>query len=343
MARTAVVIAPGRGSYNKPELGYLRRHHAGSSLLPGFEAVRQAEGQEALADLDGAERHSVARHGRGDNAAALIFACGLCDYQAIAADIEVLAVTGNSMGWYTALACAGVLGPDEGFRLANTMGTLMHAHGEGGQLVYPVTGADWRDDPARREELMAEVARIDAAPGAMLALSIDLGGLLVLAGNAAGLEAFEAAVPVVEGRYPMRLGQHAAFHTGLMAPVAERGRKALADLAPGQPRVPLVDGRGAIWWPGASDPAALWDYTLGHQVVAPYDFTRAVTVAAREFAPELFILLGPGGTLGGAVAQSLLRAGWKGLAEKPGFEALQAQTGLLAAMGREDQRGVVTG
>ena len=342
MGNTAVIVCPGRGSYTKAELGYLARHHSGAAVLGAFEAIRAAEGQEALAVLDGAERYSVARHARGDNAAALIHACAFCDFGALAGDVEVLAVTGNSMGWYTALACGGVLSPAEAFRLANTMGTLMHRGGAGGQVVYPVTGADWRPDAARRAELMALVARIGAEPGQALGLSIDLGGLVVLAGDEAGLAAFEAAVPVLEGRYPMRLGLHAAFHTPLVAPVAEQGRAALADLRPGQPRLPLIDGRGAIWWPGASDPAALWDYTLGHQVVAPYDFARAIAVAAREFAPDLFILLGPGASLGGAVAQSLVAAGWRGMADKADFEAEQAARGLIAAMGRADQRaGVV--
>ena len=79
----------------------------------------------------------------------------------------------------------------------------------------------------------------------------------------------------------------------------------------GGPERPLIDGRGQIWWPHATDPAALRAYTLGHQVTEPYDFTRAIATAAREFAPDLFIVTGPGTTMGGAVAQSLVLAGWK--------------------------------
>src|SRR5690606_21838943 len=98
----------------------------------------------------------------------------------------------------------------------------------------------------------------------------------------------------------------------MQEPVAAKGRAALPPALFGPPRLPLIDGRGAIWWPGATDPAALRAYTLGHQVVEPYDFTRALAVAAREFAPDLFIVTGPGTTLGGAVAQSLILADWRG-------------------------------
>ena len=51
---------------------------------------------------------------------------------------DVVAVTGNSMGWYLALACSGVLDFDAGARLVNNMGGLMHEQGAGGQIVWSV-------------------------------------------------------------------------------------------------------------------------------------------------------------------------------------------------------------
>ncbi|MBS0254525.1 MAG: ACP S-malonyltransferase [Proteobacteria bacterium] len=340
--KRAVVICPGRGTYNAPELGYLGRHFPDPALLARFDAERARMGQPGLAELDGAERFTMATHTRGDNASGLIFAAGYGDFLAIdRAGIEVVAVTGNSMGWYTALACAGALEAEDGFRLANTMGTLMQRALIGGQLIYPWVDEDWVPDPARKAELLALVEVLNGRDGAELYLSIDLGGMLVLAGNPAGLEAFERAVPPLQGRFPMRLGNHAAFHTPLQAPVAAEGRGLLPASLFHQPALPLVDGRGQIWWPGASSPAALWDYTLGHQVTEAYDFTRAITVAAREFAPDLFVILGPGTTLGGAVAQALIVAGWRGMDGKAGFQARQAGAPLLAAMGLAEQRTLV--
>ncbi|NDW47843.1 ACP S-malonyltransferase [Ruegeria sp. PrR005] len=342
MTRTAVVICPGRGTYNKPELGYLHRHHgARMQMFHAFDAIRAEAGQEAVTTLDGAERFTVGKYSRGDVASPLIYAAALADAQALAEDIEVVAVTGNSMGWYIALAAAGALSPENGFRVVNTMGTLMQEQLIGGQLVYPFTGEDWADDPARKAALLADVARIDAMPGHDLALSIELGGMLVLAGNEAGLSAFEAAQPVAQERFPMRLANHAAFHTRLQTPVAAEGRQRLGVDLFTQPNRPMIDGRGKIWWPGATDTGALWDYTLGHQVTEPYDFTRAVQTAAREFAPDLFIVTGPGATLGGAVAQSLVLANWRGMGDKAAFQARQSEAPFLVAMGREDQRGLV--
>ncbi len=341
--KTAVVICPGRGTYTRTELGYLKRHFGDRALLAAFDRARDALGQETLTALDGAASYSVAKHTRGDNASALIYAATLGDFRAIDREkVDIVAVTGNSMGWYSALACAGALTAEAGFEVVNTMGTLMQEALIGGQLVHPHMGEDWLPDPARKAGLMAKVAAIGARPGHVLSLSIDLGGMLVLAGNDAGLKAFEAEVPPEQGRFPMRLSNHAAFHTALQAPVAERGRARLSPALFSQPKLPMIDGRGAIWWPGATDPRALWDYTLGHQVTESYGFTDAIRVAAREFAPDLFIVTGPGTTLGGAVAQSLILADWRGMGSKTDFQTRQQTAPVLVSLGMEGQRGTVT-
>jgi [acyl-carrier-protein] S-malonyltransferase len=339
--KTAVLICPGRGTYNKTELGSLATF-PDPALLARFDAERARLRQETLSALDGAQTYSMARHTRGDNASALTYACTLGDRLALDG-VELVAVTGNSMGWYSALACADALSPLDGFTVVNTMGTLMQEALIGGQLIYPFMGEDWVDTPARRDELLALVEAIGARDGHDLALSIDLGGMLVIAGNEAGLAAFEAAVPPVQGRFPLRLGNHAAFHTALQAPVAAKGRAALPESLFGQPKTPLIDGCGQVWWPGAATTDALYDYTLGHQVVEPYDFTAAIRTAAREFAPDYFIVPGPGTTLGGAVAQSLIRANWRGLSSKADFQRMQAEDPFLISMALPDQRALVTG
>jgi hypothetical protein len=125
--------------------------------------------------------------------------------------------------------------------------------------------------------------------------------------------------------------------------VAQRARATIAADPFRAPAVPLIDGAGRIWRPHASEPAALWDYTLGAQVTTPYDFTAAMRVCVREFAPERVIILGPGDTLGGAVAQSLIAVNWRGLDSKTAFTASQAERPYVLALGREEQRAVVVG
>ncbi len=326
MKQTAVVIAPGRGTYNKNELGYLKRHHPNAPNLDQFDAYRATLGQKKISELDTFSRFSGPTHTRGDNAAPLIYACAYSDFVSIDRDLfDIVGITGNSMGWYIALACAGAVDPMGGMQVVNTMGTLMQVHMIGGQLIYPFLDDNWQEIPGRRDNLLSEVITINSRPDHDLGLSIDLGGMLVLAGNEAGLTAFERSVPALQGRFPMRLQNHAGFHTHLQRPISKLGFDALSEQLFVQPTIPLIDGRGAIWYPNSTDTSALYNYTLGHQVVEPYDFTAAIRTAAREFMPDVFIVLGPGTTLGGATAQALIQANWRGWRSKVDFQK-EAQT-----------------
>ena len=332
MKQTAVIVAPGRGTYNKTELGYLARHHPNAPNLDQFDAYRAALGQKTISELDSASRFSGPTHTRGDNASPLIYACAQTDFAAVDRDrFEIVGVTGNSMGWYIALACAGALDPMAGLQVVNTMGTLMQDNMIGGQLIYPFLDDNWQEIPGNRDKLMREVTAINAHPNHVLGLSIDLGGMLVLAGNEAGLTAFEKSVPSLQGRFPMRLPNHAGFHTHLQKPVSKLGFDALPEHLFTQPTIPLIDGRGAIWYPKSTDTNALYNYTLGHQVYELFDFTAAIRTAALELMPDVFIILGPGTTLGGATAQALIRSNWRGWSSKLDFQKeTQDQPRLLS-------------
>ena len=328
-----VVVCPGRGTYNAPELGYLARHHARDPLFERFDAIREEGGKAALTALDGAAKFSAA-HLKGDVAAPLIHACAYLDYLGLdRSRFEVVAVTGNSMGWYTALACAGAVGAEEGFRIADAMGVHSQGHDEGGQSVLVLTDEDWCVDPALETQVEALMATHGVLP------SIRLGGMLVVAGSSTALGAFEADLPPL-ARSPMRLPGHGPFHTPLMARSAAAARVALPQGWFRQPTIPLIDGRGAIWRRASTDPAALWDYTFGHQILQPYDFTTAITVALKEFAPDRLVLLGPGETLGGAIGQVIVRNKWLDISSRRRFSEAQEEDAFLIGLGRPSQRGI---
>jgi [acyl-carrier-protein] S-malonyltransferase len=338
--KSALVIAPGRGTYNKEELGYLARHHGDKpDLIAGFDALRRTSGETPVSELDGATSYSAARFTRGDNASALIYSCAYADYMSIdQKQFDIVGVAGNSMGWYIAMACAGVLTANAGFELVNTTGRLMHDSMIGGQILYPVVDENWIEIPGRRAALMQLIEQTDG-----LYLSIDLGGMIVFAGTETALETATARLEPLQGRFPMRLKNHAGFHAPLQQPVAEQAQKALAHLPRRQPQSTLIDGRGVLWQPPLCDLTALWRYTLGPQIVTPYDFTRALQNALHELAPDVIIVLGPGSTLGGAVAQTLIADSWHGLAHKSDFSACQATDPLILSMGLKEQRDIVTG
>jgi [acyl-carrier-protein] S-malonyltransferase len=148
------------------ELGYLARHFPDAALLARFDAIRRAEGQDSLTALDGADRYSLSRHSRGDNASALIYACTYGDFLSPRPrPVDIVAVTGNSMGWYSALACAGAADARGGVcQVVNTMGTLMQEALIGGQMVYPWVDEDWQCRALRARPPAGLVAEIAARP-----------------------------------------------------------------------------------------------------------------------------------------------------------------------------------
>jgi malonyl CoA-acyl carrier protein transacylase len=342
--QAALVVCPGRGTYGKAELGYLTRLHGDKAELIGtVDRLRAERGRPTISELDGADRFSVATHTRGDIASPLIFTASYADFLAIdRSRYDIAVVTGNSMGWYTTLACAGSVNLEHGFSIVDAMGENSQAGEPGGQVLLTLVDENWREVPGLREQVLARIDSINSRPGRALYPSIDLGGMLVVAGNEQGLEALLEEAPPTPAREPLRLVNHGPFHTSLMQGSSDRAFELPAEWLHA-PAIPMVDGRGHIWRPYASNAEGLRNYTFATQILETYGFTRAVQIAVREYAPDRIILLGPGDTLGGAIAQALIAIEWRGLRSKADFQEMQASAPLLLAMGRDDQRDLVTG
>jgi acyl transferase domain-containing protein len=332
----ALVVCPGRGSYGRAQLGSLPD---GDPIVAALDRYRAGLGRPAVSELDRAPEYTPQLHVAGEHASLLTFACTAVDLAAIARDrIDIVGVTGNSMGWYSALYAAGALDLDGAARLIETLGHYQAGNVIGAQLMYPVADEQWRRAPALAAALDAALDR----PG--VHVSIRLGGTIVLGATAAGLaHARRMLLPIERGgmRYPVELPLHSAFHTPLMAPTSERALRDLADLPIRPPAITLIGGDGVVHRPWAS-PAALLAYTLGPQIVEPFDFERAIATALGELGPDVVVLPGPGDSLGGAIAQVLIARGWRGLRDRAGFLAMQAsERPIVLAMQRPEQRARV--
>lgn len=339
MKKTALVICPGRGTYNKPELGYIQQHSSAQySLLQQLDNVRAELNLATVTGLDQQPHFKTSLHGKAENAAALIFAAGMTDYQAIdTQQFNVVAITGNSMGWYTALGCANVWQPDAAMRIVSSMAQVT-ADAAGGQFIYPLVNENWQTDPQRVALVQQQLAQHRGE----LFMSICYGGYAVLAGTSEAVTSAMQALPPCDERFPLLLHGHVGFHSPLMQQAADRAQQLWSAEHFSAPLTPLIDGRGHIWQSYVADTQALQRYTLGHQVSQTYDFSLAVQVAVKEFAPQHIILLGPGAGLGGAVAQSLIAINWQGLSSKQDFiAAQQASLPLVLSMGLAEQRALL--
>ncbi|MEX0888274.1 MAG: ACP S-malonyltransferase [Chloroflexota bacterium] len=322
-----MLILPGRGAYTAASLGSLPAEHP---LVQRAEALRADLGLDSLLALDAADEFEAAVHLRPANASPLIWLISLLDAERAMADHRVVAVIGNSLGWYTALAVGDALDFDDAFQLVQGIALLQEeatADGSGGQVIYPRFGADWQPAP----EL---AAAIDAAlvDGGEVFPSVDLGGYLVLAGTDAGIGRLLETLPPVqigERHFPLRLAFHGPYHTPLLAPVAEAAAARFGSLGWRAPSLTLIDGRGVRFTLWATDPSDLARYTLGEQLITPYDFAAGARVALREYAPQVLVLTGPGNTLGGVAGQLVVAEGYHGLRTRGDFESAQASDSPL--------------
>jgi len=330
------IICPGRGSYTESSLGTLTaalsKGGRAAELVQEADELRRSYNLTSLAELDGAERFSAARHLRPANVSALIFVATILDVEESRwahADDELVGICGNSMGWYTALAAASALSFADGFSLVQEMAIMQESQRGGGQLLYPVVDENWQPDPERKRAVEDALA---SSHGKAFP-SIDLGGLVVLAGSDTGITHLGRSLPPIapgtdntfgKHSYPLRLAQHGPYHSRLLSDVAFRAQSQLANLDWRRPAVTMVDGRGTRFTPAATHPAELANYTLGHQVTRPFDFTRSVRTLLREQAPDRLVLPGPGNTLGGICGQILCIEGWRGIHTRADFNAAQA-------------------
>lgn len=370
--KRVVVVCPGRGSYTKETLGYYQKALGEASpgtrdALAGFmhdlDDRRRAVGEPTITELDTSSVFKTSVHTRGEHASHLIYAASLADFELLNREkYEVVAVCGNSMGWYLTLAFSGALDQAGAFHLIQTMGSMMKEAIVGGQMIYPIVDADWKIDPRRRalvdrcirevnwegrseitDDLGADVegARPVGEIGssdAHVEISIQLGGYVVVGGTPEGLKQLMSKLPK-DGDYPFQLINHAAFHTSLLEETSRRAFELIGPEIFHRPRVPMIDGRGHIWQPYSTDASLLYEYTLGHQVYKPYDFTTSVAVALKEFAPDHLVLLGPGSSLGGSLGQIMVKNKWQNIESKADFVARQKSANpALLAMGLPDQR-----
>jgi malonyl CoA-acyl carrier protein transacylase len=346
MNYSTLVVAPGRGSYQKQELGYISQNLSdtveGAELLAGFDQSRIKLGLSTVSSLDQAPQFNFRRYQQADNAAALILASGFIDYQALQQSCyQPAVITGNSMGWYTALACSGVWQSTEAMRIASLMAQYTsqshYKDDNGGQLIYPLVDEHWRPKLDYQQQVNALLARCSG----QLYMSILYGGYAVLAGSSEAISLAMQTLPIIDERFPLLLPGHSAFHSPFMAQASEQALQNIGHSSFQATAVPLVDGCGRIWQPDCSDLNKLRDYTLRQQVTETYNFTASIQVAVKEFCPQRIVLLGPGNGLAGAVIQALIELNWHGLSSKQDFIAQQQQQPWLLAMGTPAQRAIL--
>ena len=197
---------------------------------------------------------------------------------------DPLCIAGHSLGEYSALVAAGSLDLADAARLVRRRGELMEEAGLGGMIA--VIGLD--------EPVLAEIA---AETGVAVA-NDNAPGQITLSGRAEALERAGQAAKAAGARRVLALPVNAAFHSPLMAPVAEGLRPLLATMRLTPPLAPLVADVDAAL---LRDPEDLRRELLA-QITSSVRWVSVVRTAV-ELGAGVFYELGPGKVLSGLIGR----------------------------------------
>jgi [acyl-carrier-protein] S-malonyltransferase len=201
------------------------------------------------------------------------------------AALEVAMVAGHSVGEYAALVASGVLELSAALRLVARRGELMAAADADGGMSA-VIGLD-RDAV---ERVVDAVAR----PTELVVANDNAPGQVVISGRRDALVEAEAAMRAAGARRVLRLPVSGAFHSPLMAGVADDLAEAFEAEAWRDASVPVVSNVTAEPVTDAGRIRAL----LAEQVRSPVEWVRSVRRMADD-GVDLLVELGAGTALVG--------------------------------------------
>ncbi len=210
------------------------------------------------------------------------------------------AMAGHSLGEYSAMVCAGVIGFADGVRLVKLRGEAMQRAvpvGQGGMAA--ILGLD----DATVEKACAEAEQNDV----VAAVNYNAPGQVVIAGSKA---AVERAIVLCQGagaKRAMPLPVSVPSHCALMRPAAEELKAAMAELDMRAPRYTVYQNVDAQ----AHADVETLRTRLVEQLYQPVRWTSCVEAMVAGGA-EVFIECGPGKVLTGLGKR--IAKGSKGLA-----------------------------
>jgi [acyl-carrier-protein] S-malonyltransferase len=196
-------------------------------------------------------------------------------------------VAGHSVGEYAALVAAGVLDLPAALRLVSRRAELMaEADGEGGMSA--VLGLD--------RETVDEVVGSVARPTELVVANDNAPGQVVISGTSEALMAAEEPMRAAGAKRIVRLPVSGAFHSPLMAGVADALAEAFEAETWHQPRVAVMSN---VTGEPESDPARI-RALLAEQVRSPVEWVRCVERMAAD-GVDTMIECGAGSALVGMV------------------------------------------
>lgn len=198
-------------------------------------------------------------------------------------------VAGHSVGEYAALVAAGVLDFDAALRLVARRAELMAGVDTAGGMAA-VIGLD--------RAAVQRVVEAAGRPADLVVANDNAPGQVVISGSGEALASVEEPMRAAGARRVIRLPVSGAFHSPLMAGVAEALHEAFAAEAWSDARTPVVSN---VTGDPITDAGRIRSL-LAEQVRSPVEWLRSVE-RMRDDGVETMIELGSGATLVGMVGR----------------------------------------
>jgi [acyl-carrier-protein] S-malonyltransferase len=196
-------------------------------------------------------------------------------------------VAGHSLGEFSALVAAGVLGWEDALRLVSERALAMQEACE----VQPGTMAAVL---AMADERVAEIC--DSIDDIVVAANFNCPGQVVISGSLTGVDLACKALKEGGAKRALKLPVGGAFHSPLMQPAAERLEKAILATTFGTPQCPVYQNVSAK---GETDKEVIRKQLL-QQLTSPVRWTQSVEQMIADGATE-FYEFGPGDVLKGLI------------------------------------------
>ena len=197
-------------------------------------------------------------------------------------------VAGHSLGEYSALVAAGVLGLADAVDLVRQRGAAM-------QAAVPVGVGAMAVVLGLEDDVVSDICRsISEKTRFVGGVNFNAPGQIVIAGHTAAVEAASATLQESGARRVMPLPVSAPFHTPLMQPAAEVMRGAFEKVTWSEPDFPVVSNVNGEVQTTAKDIKTL----LVEQICAPVLWTKCMSTIKAKCCTQL-LEVGPGNVLAG--------------------------------------------
>lgn len=202
--------------------------------------------------------------------------------------IQPAVAAGLSLGEYTALTCAGVLGLEDGAKIVRIRGRLMQELApEGDWLMAAVIGLE--DD-----ELKKVCEQVKS--GFVRAVNYNCPGQVVVSGERAAVQEAMGLAKEAGARKVVELKTSGPFHTEKLKEASEELEKELSKIEFHEGNIQVIKNFDGEAYEQGDDMVQI----LANHVINPVKFRKSIETML-EIGVDTFVEIGPGKTLSGFV------------------------------------------